>query len=157
MLISTIWYIYLVKRRVSFSDMNLTSHWWIWRVLIFWGVTQCNIAEVYRPFTRMNCLHFQGRKIYWKTSSLLFVVHSSEMSVNFYQSTRCHIQDDSTQQILFYHHYFPAKLCLSAHINCPVVCYQLNSSVPRLMFVVIYNNKVTSQAYLFILKIRKLG
>jgi glycyl-tRNA synthetase alpha subunit len=53
----------------------------------FWDVTPCSLVEVYRSFIGACCLHHQAL--------MMEAVSTSETSVNFYQTTRGNIPEDS--------------------------------------------------------------
>jgi hypothetical protein len=52
-------------------------------VSVFWDVVLCSLVDIYRHSGGTYCLHHQG----------LIVSRSSEMSVNFYHTTRHRIPD----------------------------------------------------------------
>jgi hypothetical protein len=51
------------------------------KVAIFWDVAPCSLVEIYRRFSDAYCPHHQGA------------------SVNFYQTTRRNIPEDSHTQL----------------------------------------------------------
>jgi hypothetical protein len=73
--------------------------------IISWDVTQHSPVESYLHFRGTYYLHLQGHQLTaCSASSLIWKVEakcSSEMSVNFYQTTWCHIQKISTLEIQF--------------------------------------------------------
>jgi hypothetical protein len=70
----------LQKHRCEILRSNTvqTCYWNdIWMTIsVFWNVTQCNLAEAWRPFREFCCLHHQG------TTSNVDIV-TSQKTVNF--------------------------------------------------------------------------
>lgn len=67
---------------------------------IFWDVMFYNVAEVYRCFWGMYCLHFQGKRVSSANKqavrSKMEAAHSYEASRIFFQTILRHIPEDST-------------------------------------------------------------
>jgi hypothetical protein len=60
---------------------------------VFWIVAPCSLVEVYRRFRGPCCLHHQ-------VALMMEAASTSEMSVNFYQTTRrCNPEDSHPQFI----------------------------------------------------------
>jgi hypothetical protein len=55
---------------------------------VFWVVAPCNLVDVYRRFRGTYCLHHQGDLMTEEAST-------SETSVNFFQTTRRNIPEDT--------------------------------------------------------------
>jgi hypothetical protein len=64
------------------------------KMTVFWYVVPCSLVEVYRRLRCAYCLHRQG-----KIALMMDVASTSEISVNFYQTTRCNIPEDSHLQL----------------------------------------------------------
>lgn len=56
------------------------------RVVVLWGVIKCNV-EIYRRFGGIRCAHRQDRRVFC-SSMKMKMPRSSEMAVNFYQTTQ---------------------------------------------------------------------
>jgi hypothetical protein len=54
------------------------------KMTVFWIVEPCSLVQVYRRFRGAYCLYHQDDQ----------EVNTSEMSVNFYQTTRRNIRED---------------------------------------------------------------
>jgi hypothetical protein len=70
------------------------------RSCILWDMMQCSLVEIFQRFGAICCLHLQDWRITLASkpslwSPMIEALHSSEMSVNFYQSTRRHNPEDS--------------------------------------------------------------
>ena len=61
------------------------------QITVFCDVTPCSLAEIYWRFAGTYCLHLRGTRV--KTE----VVCSSIMSLNVYQTTRRHIENDGSR------------------------------------------------------------
>jgi hypothetical protein len=61
---------------------------------VFWDVAPCGLVEGYRRFVGAYCLHHQDDEY----SLMMEAVSTSETSVNFYQTTRRNIPEDSRVQ-----------------------------------------------------------
>jgi hypothetical protein len=59
------------------------------------NVTLHTLVDIYQCFEGTYCLHPQDR-IISKASNKQSAVHSSKMSINFYQTTQHHISEDGT-------------------------------------------------------------
>jgi hypothetical protein len=66
--------------------------------IIFWHMRTCRLVEIHHRFRAMHYLLLQGWGVSQAHASSLQTetVSSSETFVKFYQTTRCHIPDDST-------------------------------------------------------------
>jgi hypothetical protein len=62
---------------------------------VFWDVAPCSLVEVYRRFRGAYCFHHQGDDN--------GVANTSKTSVNFYQTTRRNILEDSHLYICFFY------------------------------------------------------
>jgi hypothetical protein len=62
----------------------------------FWVVALYSLVEVYQHFRGTCYLHHQGRLI----TLMMVAASTSEMSVNFYQTTWCYNPEDSHLQPL---------------------------------------------------------
>jgi hypothetical protein len=61
-------------------------------ITVLWDGKLCDLVKVYGCFGGTYCLHLQGQRVSQASSKLkVEAVHSSEMSINFYQTTQCHI------------------------------------------------------------------
>jgi hypothetical protein len=58
---------------------------------VFWDGALCSLVEVYRRFRGPCCLHHQGDEC----ALMMEAASTTEMSVNFYQTTRRNIPEDS--------------------------------------------------------------
>jgi hypothetical protein len=58
-------------------------------ITVFWDEMHCILEVVYLRFGGIHCFHLQGLLLNAE------VVRSSEWSVNFYKTTRCHIAEES--------------------------------------------------------------
>jgi hypothetical protein len=59
------------------------------KMTVFWDVAKNSLVEVYRRFRGVCCLHHRGNAIMMEAAS------PSETSVNFYQTTRRNIPEES--------------------------------------------------------------
>jgi hypothetical protein len=62
------------------------------KMAVFWVVAPSSLVEVYQYFRSTCCLHHQG-------ALMMEAASTSEMSVNFYQTTWCYNPADSHLQI----------------------------------------------------------
>jgi hypothetical protein len=60
-------------------------------------VTPCSLVQVYWCFGGMCYLYLEGQRIS-RASKVLTVLRSSQTLLNFYQTIRCHIAEDSIIQ-----------------------------------------------------------
>jgi hypothetical protein len=67
---------------------------------VFWDIAPCCLVEVYRRFRGAYCLHHQGDESL--ITLMLEAVSTFETSVNFYQTSRRNIPEDSHLQIIGY-------------------------------------------------------
>jgi hypothetical protein len=65
---------------------------------VFWDVAPCSLVEIDRRFTGAYCLHYEGDE----------AVSTSETLINFYETTRCNIPEDS-------HHHTRSRENLKSH------------------------------------------
>jgi hypothetical protein len=64
------------------------------KMAVFWDVAPCSLAEIDRRFRRTYCLHHCIRAILL-IALMMEAVSTSETTVNFYQTTRRNIPEDS--------------------------------------------------------------
>jgi hypothetical protein len=79
---------------------------------VHWDVVPCNLLQVYLCFEETYCLHLHGRRVSraskqsknvlvactaYSSTPKLEAVRSSETSVNFYLTIRCHIPEGILQ------------------------------------------------------------
>jgi hypothetical protein len=60
------------------------------KMTVFWDAVLCSLVEVYQRFRDAYCLHHQDDE-----NNNLEAVSTSETSVNFYETTRRKIPEDS--------------------------------------------------------------
>jgi hypothetical protein len=60
------------------------------KMAVFWFVAPCSLVEVYRRFRGAYCLHHEC-----SIALMMEAASTSEMSVNFYQTTRCNKPEES--------------------------------------------------------------
>jgi hypothetical protein len=93
-------------KQVSYdpTDVNTILYWVRFQVLtamstkitVFWDIALCCLLESDQHFRGAHCLH-QGDESHLITL-MMEAVGTSETSVNFYQTTRCNIQENSHLQ-----------------------------------------------------------
>jgi hypothetical protein len=90
-----IWMVKVVKKdnSVKFQVVTAVSM----MMTVFWDVAPCCFAEVYRRFRGPCCLHHQGDES-GVIALMMVAASTSETSVNFYQTTRRNIPQDSNLQ-----------------------------------------------------------
>jgi hypothetical protein len=82
-----------VKPNKMFVNMYYTrwdfrfSQWLSMKMTVFWDVAPCTLVEIYWCFRGACCLHL--------IALMMEVASTSDTSVNFYQTTRCNISEDS--------------------------------------------------------------
>lgn len=64
---------------------------------VFWDVTPCGLLETYVSKGTCGLLHQDKKDI----SLMMEALRPSEASVNLYQITQCHVQEDSSLPPLF--------------------------------------------------------
>jgi hypothetical protein len=62
---------------------------------VFWVVVPCSLVEIYQRFRGPCCLHHQGDQ----GTLMMEAAKTSEMLVNFYQTTWRYNPDDSHLQV----------------------------------------------------------
>jgi hypothetical protein len=73
-------------KSLSFLNQNFVLVTTEKKMTVFWDVAPCNVVEIGRRFRGAYCFHHHG---------LLMAISTSETSVNFYETTRCNIPEDS--------------------------------------------------------------
>jgi hypothetical protein len=80
---------------------------------VFWVVSFCSLAEVFRRYTGACCLHHQGDTTAILMALMIEAAKTSETSVNFYQTARHNDPEDS-------HLHTRRRKNLKSHIFTPV-------------------------------------
>jgi hypothetical protein len=68
------------------------------KMAVFWDIAPRSLVEVYRRFRDACCLHLTKPDLIYL---MMEAASTSEMSVNFYQTTRRNIPEDSHLYIQF--------------------------------------------------------
>jgi hypothetical protein len=66
------------------------------KMRVCWDVASCSILDTDRRFRRANCLRYNA------SSQIMETVSTSEMSVNFYETTWRNVKENDSFQNLFH-------------------------------------------------------
>jgi hypothetical protein len=100
------------------------SHWWLWRLLIFWVIMQCSRVKVNRHFggtcqgRRACCMLHAGFLLSYSLTLTMDAISSSETSVGVHWTSPQYISENRTKKFYisaFSIEMFHIYLCLRSH------------------------------------------